>query len=158
VENSLKIKDEITKDALIKAIDMYTHWLNEANLSNDGKEETEGYTEALTDVLNQLEQSRIEKHHCSYCGKELFGGEDCYHCADTSEIFCYEEINCKEDIDKTCIGKDLLECGYSKDKIYFMIGKDYNEYSKAIEEGTLDELEDENGDSYPEIFYTTVEE
>ena len=155
--SSINIKNETTVTALKSAIEMYQHWLSEANLSVDETEETQGYNEELEGIINQLYPANNE-HYCCYCGKTLEGGEDCRYIEDTGEIFCYEEINSKEDIQNTCIGKDLLKCGYSLDYIWFLFDEK-SEYAKILnEEGTTRDMRDKNGEPYPEIFYTTVEE
>jgi hypothetical protein len=153
----INIKDETTTEALKSVIKMYTHWLSEANLSVDEINETQGHIEELEGIMNQL-SSECKEHSCTYCGKTLEGGQDCRYIEDTGEIFCYEEIKSKDDIENTCIGRDLLKCGYSLDYIWFLFDEN-SEYAKTLtEEGTTRDMRDKKGEPYPEIFYTTVEE
>lgn len=77
--------------------------------------------------------------NCNFCGKELVLDEDCWHIEDCGEDYCYDDIETKEDIYNSCIGKELLNCGYSEDYIL-------NLFSQELE------------DREPEIYYTTIPE
>lgn len=74
---------------------------------------------------------------CSYCDKKLNKDEDIWCIEDAGEIFCYQDIETIKDIYNSCVGKDLLECGYSEEFILDLFNKD---------------LEDREID----IFYTTA--
>lgn len=78
------------------------------------------------------------EHKCHYCGKILEEDEDCLMIGDCGEIYCYGDINYEDDIRNTCIGKELLRCGYSQEFILDLFYSD---------------LEDREID----LFYTTCE-
>lgn len=72
------------------------------------------------------------KEKCSQCKKAFESNEEIYYIEDSMETFCYKEINSKEDIIKSCIGKNLLECGYDLDFIYKLFQKDLEDRKPYI--------------------------
>lgn len=104
---------------------------------------------------NKENNISLDKHVCAECGKGLKEEDEVYYCANSHEYFCYEEeTGTMEFLLDTCIGKNLLKCGYSEEYIWKIFNS--HEYSVAFNEGTLDELLDEKGQPYIEVFYTTV--
>jgi hypothetical protein len=128
--------------------------------SEEIKELNKEYREYETPQLDEYDNGACITH-CNYCGKPIFrDGEVRFIAEDGS--YCYEDIKEVNDIYHTCIGKELLNCGYTEKDIMFMIGPDYNEYAEAINSGYSFESYNfdfycENGDPMPEIFFTTAE-
>lgn len=55
--NIIKIEKGIPRCAMLEAIRQYKHWLEEANMTTDEEEETEGYYDALEDIEEQLNET-----------------------------------------------------------------------------------------------------
>lgn len=72
------------------------------------------------------------KEKCKECGKIFEGGEPIYFIDDSMEVFCYDDINSKKDILNSCIGKNLLKCGYKLDFIYELFQKDLEDRKPYI--------------------------
>lgn len=55
--------------------------------------------------------------NCNYCGKEFESYDWCWYIDGDYEYYCYQDIKTKEDIYNSCIGKELIRCGYSEEFI-----------------------------------------
>ncbi|MCH4200650.1 MAG: hypothetical protein LKF87_14590 [Clostridium tyrobutyricum] len=77
--------------------------------------------------------------NCSFCGKELKQNDKCWHISECAEDYCYQDIINKADLRTSCIGRELIECGYSEEYIL-------NIFKQPLDERDID------------IYYTTVEE
>ncbi|MDU5208025.1 MAG: hypothetical protein E6182_18880 [Clostridioides difficile] len=72
------------------------------------------------------------KEKCRECGKVFKLNEPTYFIDDSMEIFCYEDIDSKEDVLNSCIGKNLLKSGYKLDFIYRLFQKDLEDRKPYI--------------------------
>lgn len=54
---------------------------------------------------------------CYYCDKKFYEGESVWHINECAEEYCYKDIESIEDIYNSCIGKELLKCGYTEEFI-----------------------------------------
>jgi hypothetical protein len=146
------------KDFFEKTKKEYVHSLCTTLSDENCAEIFNAYREYETVEYTKYEDG-TDVTYCNYCGKPLLRDSD-IRFIEGDGSYCYEQIKEVKDISITCIGKELLNCGYSEKDIMFMIGPDYNEYSEAIssEEG-FDSYNFlcENGYAMPEIFCTTAE-
>lgn len=64
---------------------------------------------------------------CSYCNKKLKQGTHCWHIYGDGEDYCYAEVNTKDDIYNTCVGKELIRCGYTEEFILNLFSQELDD-------------------------------
>lgn len=64
---------------------------------------------------------------CNYCNKKIHNNDNIWHIDEAAEDYCYQDINTYNDIQNSCIGKELLKCGYSKEKILKLFQSDLDD-------------------------------
>lgn len=69
---------------------------------------------------------------CNYCNKELKQGTNCWHIDGDGEDYCYHDIETKKDIYNSCIGKELIRCGYSEEFILNLFNQDLEDREVEI--------------------------
>lgn len=77
-------------------------------------------------------------YKCHFCGKELKQDEEVWHIDGDAEDYCYQDINSVEDIYNTCIGQELIKCGYSEKWIIDLFKSDLEDREIEIYFTTLE--------------------
>lgn len=65
--------------------------------------------------------------YCEYCKKEFDLGDYCWHVKEECCDICYQPIDNVEDVENTCLGKYLMNFGYSKEFIHKLLLKDLDD-------------------------------